>query len=112
MGTPIGCKRTIPQIPLRRVKRINKMSDMAKIEMAIWEAVKKERMAALQEKYRYVPCELCLGATNTSSELWVPEAHHLDGNRRHNLSSNCRILHRVCNQRIEDKNIKDVPSLL
>ena len=118
MATKMGMRRTIPQLPLKRKtplrakKGLNKMSENAKKEMKIWLAIKAQRMAQLREEFGYVPCEKCLRKTDTGSDLRYPEAHHNDGNRRHNFPENCRIVCRLDNQRIKDKNIKDVPSLL
>jgi hypothetical protein len=101
------------RVTLRAKKPINKMSDKAKIELRIWMAIKKERIRLLLEKYGYVPCEYCKLKTSADSEITLPEAHHNDQNRRNNTPENCRILHRHCNQLIEDKGIKSlVPSLL
>jgi hypothetical protein len=118
MATKLGMKRTEPPKPLRRYtplrtkKGLNKMSALAKAEMKIWQDIKVQRMALLQKKFDYIPCEYCLKPTIKESDLFHPEAHHNDGNRRHNFPQNCRILHRVCNQLIEDRNIRDVLSLL
>ncbi len=110
--TKLGMKRTIPQILLRRKKGLNRMSDKAKAELKAWLEIKEARINALRDAFRYVPCEYCHQPINYNSELFYPEAHHNNGNRRDNSASNCRVLHRYCNQVIEDKNIKDVPSLL
>lgn len=88
------------------------ISKKARINIDIWREVKDARKLALDAKFGYIPCELCGGPTSENNELYYPEGHHNDHNRNHNYPSNCRILHRVCNQRIEDENIKDVPSLL
>ncbi len=88
------------------------MSNKAKAELTTWTTVKVARMLALEEKFGYIPCEYCHKSVNTSSELFFPEGHHNNHNRRDNSFQNCRIIHRVCNQEIEDKNIRDVPSLL
>jgi hypothetical protein len=119
MGTPIGSKRKTPRKPLqrkislKRTKGLNKQSKRAKVEMKTWIQIKKERMANLNEKFGYVPCEYCKIATDSFSEIYTPEAHHNDQNRRNCTAENARILHRYCNQLIEDKNIKElVPSLL
>lgn len=118
MGTPIGAKRTSPRKPLRRVTplrrttALKKMSKRAKLELTLWRIVRKARMLALAQKYGYLPCEYCHKPIDTSSELYCPEGHHNNHNRRDNSPRNCRILHRVCNQTIEDLNVKDVPSLL
>jgi hypothetical protein len=115
----MGMKRTEPRKPLqrnttlKRIKGLNKMSERAKQEMKTWMRIKKERMANLNEKFGYVPCEYCKIATDSFSEIYTPEAHHNDQNRRNCTAENARILHRYCNQLIEDKNIKElVPSLL
>ena len=84
------------------------MSKKAKAELRVWNKVKGERIKLLEEKFGgYAPCELCKVVTTGQAE-----GHHNDHDRRNNELENCRILHRVCNQRVEDENIKDVPSLL
>jgi hypothetical protein len=88
------------------------MSQRAKQELKTWMNIKIERMTALKEKFGYVPCEYCGKPVIYGSELYAPEAHHWSFNRRENYPDNCRILHKVCNQEVSDKNIKDVPSLL
>jgi hypothetical protein len=105
-------KRTIPQIPLRRKKGLNRMSVKAKGELKAWLKIKTERMLLLREKFSYLPCEYCHRRINEHSELYCAEGHHNNGNRRQNDFQNRRIVHRVCNQIIEDKNIKDIPSML
>ena len=85
------------------------MSDKAKLEYQVWIAVKRERAALLNEKFGYIPCEFCKIAVNHGA---IPDGHHNDHNRRHNILSNCRLLHRTCHTHIHDQNIKDVPSLL
>ena len=110
--TKLGMRRTIPQLPLKRRKGLNKMSIRAHTELEIWLAVKEARMFVLQDRFGYIPCEYCQKPINYSSELFYPEGHHLDHNRRHNEPTNCRIVHRACNQFIEDKNVRDVVSLL
>ena len=98
--------------PLRAKVGLNRMSRKASTELGVWLKVKRSRMESLHDKFGYIPCEYCLKSISYSTELFYPEGHHNDHNRRNNSPSNCRILHRVCNQAIEDKNIKDVPSLL
>lgn len=99
--------------PLKRTKGLNKQSKRAKVEMKTWIQIKKERMANLNEKFGYVPCEYCKIATDPTYPMYIPEAHHNDQNRRNCVPENARILHKYCNQLIEDKNIKGlVPSLL
>ena len=98
--------------PLRAKTGLNRISKKATTEMHIWSSVKKSRMLALQDKFEFIPCEHCQKPISYSSELFYPEGHHNDHNRRHNFPSNCRILHRVCNQLIEDENIQYIPSLL
>ncbi len=88
------------------------MSEKAEDELIVWRVVKHERMMALLKRWNFIPCEYCKESVNTDSELYSPEGHHNNHNRRDNSFGNCRILHRVCNQLIEDNNIKDVPSLL
>ena len=102
-------KRTTP---LRAKKGLNRMSKKAATEMYIWSKVKADRMANLFNKFDFIPCEYCKESISHSTELLYPEGHHNDHNRRNNSPSNCRILHRLCNQMIEDKNIRDVQSLL
>ncbi len=117
--TKIGCKRTARPTPLKRRtklqghKGLKPMSDKAKAENKVWQKIKKERMEALREKFGFVPCELCLKPTNSASEIDYPEAHHENGKRRgeNNNPANCRILHRTCNQWLEE-NFRSVPSLL
>ncbi len=92
--------------------RLALMSKKAKIELKITQAIKKERMRLLKEKFGIVPCELCKIATVPHSLLLKAEYHHNDHDRRNNTLENCRILHRTCNQRVEDENIKNVKSLL
>ncbi len=91
---------------------IRKQSSKARAELQVWLKVKRQRMAQLGEKFGYVLCEYCAKPINSNSELYSAEGHHNDHNRRNNTFENCRILHRVCNQRIEDLNVKDVPDLL
>ncbi len=112
--TKMGMKREKPQFRyyLKRKKGISKMSNRAKDELTIWMVIKHDRMMALLRKFGFIPCEYCKESVNTNSELYCPEAHHNNHDRRDNSFQNARILHRVCNQLIEDKNIKDVPSLL
>lgn len=122
--TVLGGKRTAPRIGLKRrtplkraagLKRhtaLAQQSKQAKREAVVWSRVKKERMARLQERFGLVPCEYCLGATDSHIEFLAPEGHHNNKNRRDNTAGNCRILHRFCNQRIEDLNIRGIPSLL
>ncbi len=98
--------------PLRAKKGLNGMSDRAKEELKVWSKVVSERKDKLLEKFGYIPCEYCHQWINSNSELYKAEGHHNNHNRRDNTFENCRILHRVCNQLIEDKNVKDVPSLL
>lgn len=98
--------------PLETKTGLRKMSSRTKLEMAIWRTVKEARILALESKLGYIPCEYCGKVIINESELWCAEGHHNDHNRRHNFPNNCRILHRICNQQIEDRNIKDVPSLL
>lgn len=123
MATKMGMKRTLPQIPLKRKtplrakKGLNKMSDKAKAELRVWLKIKAERIRKLLDKFGYIPCEYCHSIKKTDSivtqsEILCAEAHHNNGNRRDNTERNCRIVHRLCNQLIEDENIKDVPSLL
>jgi len=86
-------------------------SKRAKKEAIIWSRVKKERMERLREKFGYVLCEYCFGKVGVG--MLAPEGHHNDKNRRNNSDPrNCRILHRYCNQRIEDINVRGIPSLL
>ena len=99
-------RRTEPPKPL------NKMSSKAQKELKIWLAIKNLRIILLQRKLGYLPCEYCGNKIINGSELYRPEGHHNNHNRRDNTLDNCRILHRMCNQVIEDKNIKDVPSML
>lgn len=108
-------KRRTPlkrKTPLNAHKGLNKMSAKTKAELEIWMPIKKDRMEKLRDKFGVVICELCGKPIDYNSELYYPEAHHNDHNRRNNTPDNCRILHRVCNQRVEDENIKDVPSRL
>ncbi len=95
----------------KKRKPLKMMSKKAKMELKIWTAVKKERVKLLEAKFYYVPCELCGKPISWEGQKTL-EGHHSDHDRRNNELDNCRILHRVCNQRIEDENIKDVPSLL
>ena len=116
--TKLGMRRTIPQLPLRRKtplksrKGLSRMSERAKREQKVWLDIKVKRMIALHEKFGFIPCEYCKKAVDGYSQLYTPEAHHNDGDRRNNTAKNCRILHRYCNQIVEDRNVKDVPSLL
>ncbi len=118
--TKLGMKRTTPQLPLKRrtplraSKGLNRMSNKAKEELKTWLGIKAGRIQKLQDKFDYIPCEYCFGTIYNlgAGSSFSAEAHHNDGNRRHNIPSNCRIVHRYCNQLIEDKNIKDMPSLL
>ncbi len=116
--TKLGMRRTIPQLPLKRKtplmanKGLNRMSDKAKEELAIWIRVKTKRMLKLQEKFGFVPCEYCHSAIEPNSYSYYAEGHHLDRNRRHNCLTNCRLLHAICHTFIHDHNIKDIPSLL
>ncbi len=116
--TKLGMRRTIPSIPLKRKaplkrsKDLNKMSERAKKELTVWMVVKHDRMMALLKKFFFIPCEYCKKPIIEGSELWCAEGHHNNHNRRDNRFENCRILHRVCNQQIENWNTKDVPSLL
>lgn len=117
MATKMGQKRTTPQLPLKRrtslkaTKGLNRMSDKAKEELQFWLKVKAKRVKLLMNRYGYIPCEYCLKPIG-AGEIFSPEGHHNNRNRRDNSPENCRILHRVCNQKIEDLNIRDVPSLL
>ncbi len=110
--------RTTPRLPLKRKtplrakKGINKMSDRAKEELKIWRKVTSERQEKLMAEFCFIPCEYCHQMIQSGSDLFRAEGHHNNKNRRDNLPSNCRILHRYCNQIIEDKNIRDIPSLL
>ncbi len=88
------------------------MSDKAKQEQMVWLKVKTERMQKLREKFGFIPCEYCYGSIVEGSDLWCAEGHHNNHDRRDNVFRNARILHRSCNQLIEDKNVRDVPSLL
>lgn len=116
--TKLGMSRTIPQLPLKRKtplkakKGLNRMSDSAKEELKIWRKVTSERKSKLQEKFDFIPCEYCQQAIENGSELWRAEGHHNSKNRRDNSAENCRVLHRYCNQYIEDTNTRDIPSLL
>lgn len=116
--TKLGMKRTIPQLPLKSKtplgakKGLNKMSDRSKEELKIWLGVKAERIQKLHDKFGYVPCEHCKERIIDNNELYQADAHHNNHNRRDNSFENCRILKRVCHTLIEDKNIKDVLSLL
>lgn len=98
--------------PLKARKGLNKMSVKAKAEQVIWQDIKDKRIMALLRKFGYVPCEYCKEQIDAWSSFNYAEGHHNNHNRRDNSFGNCRILHRVCNQLISDKNIKDVPSLL
>lgn len=116
--TKMGMRRTEPQKPLKRYtplrakKQLSSMSKKTKKELATWALVKTERIQKLREKYGYTPCEYCLKPIQSGSDLFCAEGHHNNHDRRQNEFENCRILHRVCNQRIEDLNVRDVPSLL
>lgn len=116
--TKIGMRRNIPQLPLKRktplrAKRgLNKMSDKTKEESKIWSDIKHQRMEALKIKFGFIPCEYCKQPTDNFYPFNYPEGHHNNHDRRQNNFDNCRVLHRLCNQLIEDRNIKDVPSLL
>ncbi len=116
--TKLGMHRTIPQIPLKRKtqlkakKGLNRMSDKTKAELKAWLKIKEARMNKLRDAFRYIPCEYCHQPINSNSELFCAEGHHNDKDRRNNTFENCRILHRYCNQLIEDKNIKYIPSML
>lgn len=112
MATKLGMKRTTPQLSLRRTKKLKQISTKSKVALRKWLTIKALRIIALQDKYGYVPCEYCHVPIFTGNELLTPEGHHNDGNRRHNYPDNCRILHRMCNQLMEDNNIKNVESLL
>ena len=94
---------------MRRVA-LAQQSKRAKKEAVIWGRVKKERIERLRDKFGYVPCEYCFGKVGVG--LLTPEGHHNNHRRRDNSAANCRILHRYCNQKIEDLNVKDVLSLL
>jgi len=98
--------------PLKSRKGLNKMSQRTKDELIIWRNVKLERMQKLIDKFGFIPCEYCGKPIVSNSEIFCAEGHHNNHNRRDNTFENCRILHRLCNQLIEDKNIKDVKSLL
>jgi hypothetical protein len=106
--TKMGMKRDIS----KRRKPINKMSQLTISELKEWHLITNARKTALQDKYDYIPCEYCKERIILWSELYCAEGHHNNHNRRDNTYDNCRILHRVCNQQIEDLNVKDVPSLL
>jgi len=116
--TKMGQHRTTPKPPLKRKtplrakKGLNRMSDKAKEELKIWLQIVFERKDKLMEKFGYIPCEYCHQTIQSGHDLFRAEGHHNNHNRRDNTFGNCRILHRVCNQLIEDKNIRDVPSLL
>lgn len=107
------CKMPLHQhIPLKRKKGLNKMSERTKVELKIWGTVVSERKEQLLAKFGYIPCEYCHQWIQNGSDLYCAEGHHNNHNRRENTFENCRILHRVCNQLIEEKHVKDVPSLL
>lgn len=116
--TKLGMRRTLPQIPLKSKtqlkakKGLNRMSDKTKEELKIWRDIKHQRMQALELKFGYMPCEYCNQPTDNFSPFNYPEGHHNNHDRRDNRFENCRVVHRVCNSLIEDRNVKDVPSLL
>jgi len=84
----------------------------------------------LRDKFGYVPCELCVDYFVTERRVpWLDEnssllviieghewfhaeGHHNNHDRRDSSPANCRILHGICNQQLEDHNIKDIKSLL
>jgi hypothetical protein len=113
--TKLGCKRTTPQLPLRRKtglkskKGINNLSDRAKKEMVIWRKLKLERAELMRAKFDCVICEYC---KRMIIYLELTEGHHNNHNRRQNEPWNLRLVHSWCNIAIEDNNVKDVPSLL
>ena len=98
--------------PLRAKAGLKQMSVKTKAELEVWQQVKIIRMIALQRQYDYIPCEYCFKSVVKGHPFFYPEGHHNNHNRRINTLENCRILHRVCNQWLEDNNIRDVPSLL
>lgn len=85
---------------------IRKISPQQAKEYREWTKVKKERCALLLERYEYIPCEWCKG------DVRYPDGHHVNHDRRNNTLENCRVVHRACHRKIEDGNIKDIPSLL
>lgn len=88
------------------------MSEKAKSELAVLREVKKQRMKLLNLRYGYIPCEYCLKPINPNSLYHHAEAHHNNHDRRDNRLENIRITGRMCNQKIEDLNVKNVPSML
>jgi len=98
--------------PLKARKGLNKMSSKTKDELKIWKDTKLQRIQLLIDKYEYIPCEYCGKPIIGGSEIFCLEGHHNSHDRRDCSFDNCRILHRICNQQIEDLNIKDVPSML
>lgn len=111
--TPLNRKTPLKRTTgLKRTTRLKPMSDRAKAELKIWRKVLARREELPAEKYGFVPCEYCQVPIHETSELYCAEGHHNNHNRRDNTLENCRITHRVCNQLIEVRHIKDVPSML
>lgn len=95
---------------LKTHKRLKPMSEKAKKELDIWLKVKALRIQKLRAEFGFLICEYCLGSINSDSDA---DAHHNDHDRRNNCLANARICHAYCNRvLIEDRNVKNVPSLL
>lgn len=111
--TVMGGKRTSPKkglqrkTGLKRTTTLKKQSKRAKEEMIIWRGVKNERKELMLEKLGQIICEYCLKPIT-----YALEGHHNNHNRRENVLTNCRLVHSWCNVEIEDKNVKEVKSLL
>ena len=109
--SPLRAKTPLRRMtPLKGMRRtaLAQQSKRAKQEAAIWKATKQKREGLLRDKYGYLPCEWCKQAITGGYH-----GHHNNHNRRDNdRVANCRLLHFSCHMIVEDKNVRDVPSLL
>ncbi|KKN60899.1 hypothetical protein LCGC14_0527700 [marine sediment metagenome] len=79
---------------------LRRVSSKQKKKNTLWSKVKRERITYLREKFGYLPCEYC------KANVTEPDAHHIDGNRNHNIDTNIYITDRLCHSFIEDNNLK------